>query len=232
MTNPLRIDSYRPLSPNEAGGRARRAAEGDSAARLELLASVSPMVRDAAKLFAYRRHKSRLLDDLIAEGLAGVWSKAHLYDPARGAFSTFAWRVASNAFADVVGELAYPARLPMYLVETNGEREAASEEVHRAAARIAQAPEPIGVRPTFLLDPADRSTGDPAESIDRADLLQRLCGLRRILSRRERRVLAMRFRLDRTHKEIGKWLGVSYETARQDELRAIKKLQRAMGAAL
>jgi RNA polymerase sigma factor (sigma-70 family) len=224
----MTIPAIPPLSRGEAGERARRAGDGDRGARWELVASVLPMLRDQAKLFALRRGKSRLIDDLIAEAVAGLWAKAHQYDPGRGNFSTFAWCAASNAFADVVGELAHPARLPMYLVESVNEREQASEAVIRAASAAARAYEPIGVRPANLLDPP-ASAEDPAAAIDRADTLRRLCRFRELLTPRERRVLAMRFRLDRTHKEIGRWLGVSYETVRQSEIKAIGKLRKAMG---
>src|SRR5690606_25520132 len=153
-----------------------------------------------------------------------VWERCHLYDPSRGNVSTFASRVAGNAFADTLAELGYPARLPLYLVEGTAQREAAGDAVIAAAGAVTRAPVSAGRRPGESGVDIEAEGDDIAGDLDRAANLARICSLRCLLTRRERRVLAMRFRLGLTQKQIGRWMGVTGEAVRQSEGRAIAKL--------
>jgi RNA polymerase sigma factor (sigma-70 family) len=230
VTIPLKLDGYRPLSAAAAGELARRAADGDADARWELARSVAPAVRKAAARVARRHGRSRLLDDMADAGIAAVWERCHLYDPTRGAPTTFASRVAWHGFRDVLSDLGFPCHVPVYLFEhTNKKSKSAAADVLLAADRVKAAPERLD-RPD--LRRLDIPSGDDGlDPIDRRDLLERLCSLRSILSPRERRVLAMRFRLGLKHADIGRWIGRHRERSRQIEIQAIAKLRAAIDVA-
>lgn len=222
-------DAGRALPRAEAGELARRAAAGDAAARWEWTRSVAPLVRKVAGRVARRFGRGRLSWELADAGITEVWQRCHLYDPERGSPGVFAERVAWHGFREVLGELGYPVRLPSWVLEPKGvkARQSGAETWHRATTAMAS-PESIGIRPAAL-DVMPEDDTDPAEAIDLADFVRRLCGLRKFLTPRERRVLAMRFRLGRTLGEVGAWMGVTAERVRQIEAGALGKLRKAMG---
>lgn len=221
------IAGYRPLESTEAAELAAQAATGDDAARWRFALGVAPLVRRFAWRAAKRYGRVGLMEELASEGTAEVARRCHGYDPSRASPCVFAEQVSWQGFRRVLCDLGYPVRLPAHQVEPRGAKAKPRGARTEAAGRAAWAPaEGFGVVPTWL--DFETRPDDGLEAVDRADLLARVCEFRRLLTARERRVLAMRCRLGLTHREVGRWLGVSYEAARQSEAKALGKLRAAL----
>ena len=108
--------------------------------------------------------------------------------------------------------------------------------VRRAARMLLSLEAPLGedgelTRGDLIVD--DLSTEAAAESAEATDLSERLESALDELNPRQRRVLRLRFGLDRRHErtlgEVGEELGVSRERVRQIEAEALAQLRRMPG---
>lgn len=209
----------RPISDAEAGDLARRAREGDDAARWELAWSAWPLVKYLARRKALASGRPGLGEELAAEALLGLHRRCSTYDAARGRWTVYAsyltWTLLNCAFNRVAFAVTLPPNDP------------GTEAFARAA------------RPAYPLDPGrdgyDRAEPDGGEPPFGGDEVDRLrAAVASGLTDRQRAVIVARYGLDggppRLQREVGERLGLSPTGVRFHELRALGALREHLGA--
>ena len=107
------IQGYRLLTREEEGSLARRIADGDSAAREELISSNLRLVISIARRYVGR---GLSLLDLIEEGNLGLTKAADLFDPDMGCrFATYATWWIKQAIRRALADHGKTVRIPSYL---------------------------------------------------------------------------------------------------------------------
>jgi RNA polymerase primary sigma factor len=229
----------------------------DSAARSRssLIESNLRLVVSVAK--RYVGHGVSLLD-LIQEGNIGLIHSVEKFDYRRGfKFSTYATWWIRQAITRAIADQARVIRIPVHAVEllhrmrrmtrrmeqdlnrqvldTELAHELGIElqrmtELRKAEQQPASLEVPVSTDEEIRLGDfvADTEPG-PADQVARRLLQDQVHQALKSLSRRERRVLELRFGFEdghqRTLEEIGRVFGVSRERARQLESKAIRKLR-------
>lgn len=210
--------------------------QGDSSARAELVARFMPLARTMAR--RYHRDQEPL-EDLVQVAAVGLVKAIDRFDPHREvAFSTFAVPTILGELKRHFRDATWTIHVPRELKETvlrvdrtsqdlaarldrvptaaeiassSGLDEEAVVEARqvREAASVAslQAPAPGG-RQDSELELGDH-LGVADDGYDRAEDRVVLDRLLRLVSKRDRAVLAMRYQQDMTQAEIGACLGVS-----------------------
>jgi RNA polymerase sigma-B factor len=228
--------------PEAVDALAARAADGDVAARDELVERLGPMLSRLARRFEGRAQR----EDLEQAGVIGVLAAIPGYDPDRGtAFATYA-----TPFA--VGEMLAVLRgaAPVHVSRTGRDLAAAVEAAADAvAAAQGRSPSPAEIAAAAGLDEEEVVTGlaarralapaVPDTAIDDAvgseDTLEALearlavGGVLGELDRRSQAVLVMRFGLDLSQAEIGEQLGISQMHVSRLLRAALAELDSRMG---
>jgi RNA polymerase sigma-B factor len=201
---------------------AARAAQGDAAARSELVELLAPLVSRLARRLQRRGQR----DDLEQAGMVGVLSALSGFDPARG--TSFAAYATPFAVGEMLAVLRGSA--PVHVSRTGRDLAAAVEAAADAlTASLGRAPSPAEIAQAADLDEEDVVTGlaarralappasesvieEAAGSEDAVEALEaRLAAghLLRELDRRSQAILVMRFGLELSQAEIGERLGIS-----------------------
>ena len=244
------------LSREDELALARKARKGDDEAMKELVRSNLRLVVSIAKKYS---NLGLPLLDLIEEGNIGLMKAVKKYDPGRGTkLSTYAsWWIRQTIMRALANQ-AKIIRVPVYLIERlsairrAGEdlkqemgREPTCEEVgeqigmegRKVAELMAVSRTPSSLFATFddeglieLIDTIGDSRVVPAsQAVSKNILQEEILELMKILSKKEARILSMRFGLGdkqpMTLEKIGKKFKISRERVRQIEEAAIRKLK-------
>ena len=197
--------------------------------------------------------------DLVQEGNVGLMKAVEKFEYRRGyKFSTYATWWIRQAVSRAIADQARTIRLPVHMVEIVNKmirtsrqlvqelgREPRSEEIAkqmdipvakvRRVLRVRQAPisleTPIGEEGGSHLGEfiEDHAVISPAETIINGDLKDQAANALRTLTRREEKVIKMRFGLEdgseHTLEEVGQCFALTRERIRQIEARALRKLR-------
>lgn len=244
------------LSPEKEIELSIKVAEGDEYAKKRLSEANLRLVVSIAKRYVGRGMQFL---DLIQEGNLGLIKAVEKFDYTKGfKFSTYATWWIRQAITRAIADQARTIRIPVHMVETinkvkkvssqllhkNG-REPTAEEIAaeldmpaekvREIMRVAQ--EPVSLE-TPIGEEEDSHLGDfipddeapaPADAASRLLLREQLRDVLGTLTKREARVLSLRFGLEdgrpRTLEEVGKEFDVTRERIRQIEAKALRKLR-------
>lgn len=188
------------------------------------------LVRLVARKYANRGID---LDDLIGWGNVALVMASKAFDPSLGnQFSTYAVAAINSRILRVLADHVPLIRIPSYLQKSANKGVGDSDPSSRLSAAVAvrrcrRVPEHNLDRPlTATAVSREKSPESRAETAELAAVV--LASLPPI----EARVLKLRFGIGgdpETNKEIGQRLGVSRETVRAIEARAIERIRRERG---
>lgn len=244
------------LSLEEEVALAKRIEAGDEDARKQLAEANLRLVVSVAKRYVGRGMQ---LLDLIQEGNLGLIKAIEKYDYRKGfKFSTYATWWIRQSITRAIADQARTIRIPVHMVEsinrvtrTSREllqefgREPTAEEV---ADRLGMTPGKVAEVMKAALDPVslESPVGDedeshlgdfipdnnmpvPSEEVTYKVLCEQIEEALQTLTKREEKVLRMRFGLDdgraRTLEEVGREFHVTRERIRQIEAKALRKLK-------
>ncbi len=249
----MEINRYALLTPEEEHDVARRVAEGDDAARRQLINANLRLVVTIAK--RYLGQGLGLLD-LVEEGNLGLIRAAGKFDYQKGfRFSTYASWWIKQSITRALANQSKSIRIPIHIYQLISrylrleDRMAgqftevdASEALGVSIPKVRLVKNLIhGIRSEELALTVEalqklssdigQEPGSSAEELISAQLenAEIAAHVEKYLSPREQEVLRIRYGLDdgraRTLAETGRMLGVSRERIRQVEKRALQKLK-------
>lgn len=212
---PTTAEEERKLCDDLRGNATQRQSAG-----ARLVESHQRMVVSMAKNYMGRGIS---LQDLIQEGILGLFDALSKFDASRARFSTYSSWYVRNRLNLLVANSAQAVRMPISARRKNpgGQR-----------ITMVDIETPLGVGDLTLADTlVDENCQDPVESRSEADLKNLLASALSVLDERERAIVEARFGIDRDQEEtlgeLGERFGISRERIRQIEAGALKKLARS-----
>ena len=199
--------------------------EPENAGREQLIEAHLPLVRAVARRYSGR---GETLDDLVQVGSIGLIKASDRFDPARGvAFATFATHLVEGEIRRHLRDRTSAVRIPRELQRMSG---ALRQKGGELEARLGRSPTVRELASAIAADEedveraldAERARGSSAASPDvgaeLADEAEPLAGSEdrlllargvRVLDKRERRIVFLRFHADMTEREIARTIGIS-----------------------
>ncbi|HIS32720.1 MAG TPA: RNA polymerase sigma factor RpoD [Candidatus Limivivens intestinipullorum] len=236
------IGSVPLLTPEEEHRLAKKAMEGDAAAR-ERLAEAN--LRLVVSIARHYRNRGLSFLDVIQEGNLGLIKAVERYDYRKGyKFSTYATWWIRQAISRAIADQSRTIRIPVHMVETINRTKRASRELTQELGREPGEKELAGVlnvspervkeilslaqEPVSLETPVgeeedsrlsdfirDERLMSPAETVARNLLQEHLEAALRTLTERERQVLRLRFGLEDGEPRTLEEVGKSFQVTRE-----------------
>jgi RNA polymerase sigma factor for flagellar operon FliA len=189
--------------------------EADRAATRVRVVDHLPLVAAIAKVVGRRLPSTVELDELINDGVVGLFDAARRFDPSRGVgFPAYAGYRIRGAILD---GLRRRDPLPRRLRQARRRAVAAEGDTQAGGVRLVDLGEALGVA-------EDESLGPEAWSIE-ADLLERACAGLALLAPRDRNVLILRIVRGYTLREVATRLAVSITRVAEIQTRGLRRLR-------
>ncbi len=244
------------LTAEQERSLAEKVKKGDRQARQKMIQSNLRLVINIAKKYSYLGVS---MLDLIEEGNLGLIKAVEKYNPKRGyRFSTYAAWWIKQYITRAIANQGKTVRIPVYVIElmmrfkkiseqlTNDfkRRPKVSEiakkmklpvkrvrQISRMVSGISSLNAPIGTEGSaeFMDLIEDENVESAIDGISNFLLQERVNNLLEKMSKRERKILSLRFGLKdgipRTLRDTAKHFGITRERVRQIEVAAINKMK-------
>jgi len=239
---------------------AERIKDGDEKAREHMIRANLRLVVKIARDYS---NYGLPLADLISEGNIGLMKAVEKYEPAKGGkLSTYAAWWIKQSIKRALSNQSKTVRLPVHMVDKIARlrkisaalteelgREPNDEELaeilgiprkklallKQAAQRPTSHDAPVSMESTGTVSETigDSSAIDPHEALASKEIHGELSGLRKLLDKRESKIIDARFGLTgkrpMTLEEISRDFGVTRERIRQLQNKALEKMRFALG---